>query len=436
MAGSLRDDLASLRIERREPAYRPEPAARSRPARGGGGMRLLALLIWLIPLALIGGGAYVAYSQYDQIRPRTKVDVGLVQAMTEGEAETLLSAKGYIKSDHQAMIGAKMPGRVEQMLVDEGVRVEKGQLLAVLEHDDLKAMLESRKAGLIRTEAELAEARTDLSFKESQVQRRNTLQARGTITGEEMEQYLFDRDKARSRLRAIEAELKAQQSTIREVESQIANMHIYAPFDGTITEQGAELGETITPGGMGAASGRGSVATLADLDHLEVETDVAENLLSRVRPADPATNYLGQPAEISVTAVSDRRYHGRLTRIIPMGDRSRGTVKVDVVITDPDSRLFPDLAATVHFLPDVNAAARSESFLFVPRASVFEDAGHSFVWVVDTKQAVRRRQIEVAAAGTEGDGSLRVEKGLDANERVVLHPPEDLKDGEIVQVND
>ena len=121
-------------------------------------------------------------------------------------------------------------------------------------------------------------------------------------------------------------------------------MSLYAPFDGTVVEKQGEEGEVITPSAMSSSIGRSAVVTLASLDKMEVETDVAENLLSRVA--------IGQPAEISVSAVPSKHYRGRLRQVIPMGDRTRGTVKVKVEILDPDEHLFPELVATVHFLPD------------------------------------------------------------------------------------
>src|SRR3954463_16279243 len=158
MASSLRDDLASLKIDRdRDP--RPSSKADHAPAewgggrvrRGGeGGIRVVSMLLWLIPLGLLGLAGTYGYRQYDQMRDKPEVTVGLVQAMTSGEAEKLLSAKGYLRSRHQSMIGATIPGRVERMYVEEGSKVKKGQVLAVLEHDDQKAILASRKAVLKR----------------------------------------------------------------------------------------------------------------------------------------------------------------------------------------------------------------------------------------------------------------------------------------------
>src|SRR5947209_4585141 len=148
MASTLRDELASLKIERKGSVGRRSTKKHSGRASGrfdggGLGLRLLSLLLWLVPLSLLGVGGTFAYRQYQQIRSKPEVQVGLVQTMTTGEAEKLLSAKGYLKSRNQATIGAKVPGRLMELYVEEGSRVRKGQLLAVLEHNDLDAQLES-----------------------------------------------------------------------------------------------------------------------------------------------------------------------------------------------------------------------------------------------------------------------------------------------------
>jgi RND family efflux transporter MFP subunit len=202
-------------------------------------------------------------------------------------------------------------------------------------------------------------------------------------------------------------------------------MSLYAPFDGTVVEKQGEKGEVITPSAMSASIGRSAVVTMANLDKMDVETDVAENLLSRVA--------LNQPAEISVSAVPGKHYRGRLRQIIPMGDRARGTVKVKVEILDPDEHLFPELVATVHFLPDkgLNNPNASRSYLFVPKAALVEENGHTHVWVVDSRPRVHRRRVEVAVTN---DDLARVESGLTRGEPVVLNPPKTLREDEPVKL--
>src|SRR5262249_13199 len=150
---------------------------------------LLTLVLWLVPLSLLGAGGSFAYRQYQQIRSKPEVQVGLVQAMTTGEAEKLLSAKGYLKSRNQAMIGAKVPGRGMELHADEGRRVKKGQVLAILEHNDLDAQLESRKAMAARAQADVIEARADLEYKQTKADRARRLQNKNvSVSVEEMQQ--------------------------------------------------------------------------------------------------------------------------------------------------------------------------------------------------------------------------------------------------------
>jgi RND family efflux transporter MFP subunit len=169
------------------------------------------------------------------------------------------------------------------------------------------------------------------------------------------------------------------------------------------------------------------VVTIANLSKMEVETDIAENLLSRIGPA--------QPAEVSVSAIPSRRYHGRLRQIMPLGDRTRGTVKVKVEILDPDDKLFPELAATVHFMPDSSAQnpQSSGAFVYVPKAAVFQKNGHDHVFVVGKGSMILERAVEVA---TTNDALARVESGLQPDESVVLNPARTLRDHEIVRVNE
>ena len=428
---SLKADLESLKINRESPGltYRAVRSPSRKPPSSGGGffLKFLALTIWLVPLGIIGGGGYFAYSQYRKIQAKPLVKIVTVQAMTAAQAEKLLSAKGYIKSRNQAMIGAKTPGRVQRMLVEEGSKVAAGQLIAVLEHNDLDAILDSRKASIARVEAEMEEARADLKEKERKARIQSSLHARNQGPADAKDEANAAREMSNARVHALEANIKLQAAGLKEVEETIRNMNIFAPFDGTVVEKGAEVGETITPGGMGAASGRGSVVTLANLDQLEVETDITETLLSRVA--------VGQPAEISVSAVPNRYYRGRLRRIIPMGDRARGTVKVKVEILDPDANLFPELVSTVHFLPDKSIANASSSkpSLFIPKKAIFEENGLSHAWVMDSKNIIQKRSIEVVVTNDE---LARVEKGLYAGEQVVVEPAKSLRDGDQVKVDE
>jgi RND family efflux transporter MFP subunit len=428
MASTLREELASLRIERSDPGYatRRRSTAPSPGRRGGGGLvRLLGWSLWLIPLGLLGVGGSFAYKQYDQIRSRPAVMRGLVQRMTSGEAAKLLSATGYLKSRSQAMIGTKIPGRVERMYVHEGMKVKKGDTLAVIEHNDMKALLASREAQLLKNKADLNESVADHWQKEREEARVTRLHAQLKVTQEDYEKAVAASKKAGARVESLGASVKLTEANIQEMRATIATMSLYAPFDGTVVEKQGEEGEIITPNAMSSSLGRTAVVTIADLNHMDVETDISENMLSRIA--------LGQPAEVSVSAVPSKRYKGRLRKVLPMGDRTRGTVKVKVEILDPDEMLFPELAATVHFLPNesLTAADRGRAYLFVPKSALFQDNGQDCVWVIEEGDVVRRRRVEVAISNED---LARVESGLKYGDAVVLNPVKSLSDGEVVRV--
>ncbi|MDX2039358.1 MAG: efflux RND transporter periplasmic adaptor subunit [Isosphaeraceae bacterium] len=443
MSGSLRDDLASLKIDRsgksevrsgsRKPKPRPEPlesgfelAARPRRVGPSIGGILLTLLLWLIPLSLLAVGGYYGWTQYETIRSRPVVSTTVVQAMTSGEASKLLTAKGYLKSRNQAMIGAKVPGRVEQLFIEEGMKVKRGQVLAILEHNDLDAQLATRNSMIERARAELLEAEADYDEKRRKAARAERLAVRGTVSSEESEDARAALLKTEARKAALEASIKYQQAMVRETHEALKNMEIVAPFDGTIVRKDSEIGEMITGGGMGSglSIGRSAVATLANLDRMDVETDISENMLARIG--------IGQPAEISVSAVPEKRYRGRLRQIIPISDRARGTVKVMVEFLEPDEHLFPELVATVHFLPDKDVKSLDNGAIqrFVLESALFEENGRTCVWVVDAKDRIHKREVEVVVTT---DDKARVEAGLDAGELVVDKPTPNLRENEIVK---
>lgn len=413
---SLQWELSALRIDRSAP--RPRSA-------------LATLGLFLMIVALIGGvggGGYFLFQ--DRLFPVPLVKTESVRVMTLGQVSTQLTATGYLESRLQAAVGAKVPGRIARLPVVEGTKVKAGDVLAELEHADLDAALASRKVAVTLADAQLAEAQINLTQAERDLKRERDLYARKAGTESSLERTETAFNAAKAVFQAREAALAAAKSAVVEGEEAIKNMFIFAPFDGTVITKDAEQGESIMPGGMGVGSGRGSVITLANLNELEVDTDVKEDFLGQLRK--------GQPAQVVVDAVPDRRYKGRLREIIPMGDRTRGIVKVKVSILDADERLFPDLAATVNFLPDSagteeGANQALKKGVFAPSAAVRTEGEEKFVWVLEG-ELVRRTTIQTA--GEPHDGLVEVKNGLIGGERVVVSPPAGLKDGDRVKTEE
>jgi RND family efflux transporter MFP subunit len=417
------DALATLRIERADEQPRRSPWR-----------SIIKFFAWLVVLtALFAGGLALANRQgwlswRELIRPRPEVRVAVVQVQTGRSADALVVATGYLESRRQAKIGAKAPGRIEVLNVEEGSRVSTGQVLAVLEHAELDAALAAANATLQRTKAELAELEIQIAQHRREYKRKEKLRQSGSVSVDDYEQAKMNYDVSVAHGDTLRAAVDLAAARAKEAQQVVENMFVRAPFDGTVISKDAELGESILPGGMGEASGRGSVVTIADLDHLEVDTDVKEDFINRTR--------IGQPAEVLVDAVPDKRYTGRVRKIIPMGDRARATIKVKVEILDVDERLFPEMSSTVYFLPESSEAAKdaAESLqrrVFCPLPAVQTDERGQFVWLVGPEDQTRRVDVSL---GAEHEDRVEIESGLQGGERVIVAPPADLQPNQRVDV--
>lgn len=417
-----RDALASLSINR-------EPQIRRRSGRW-----------WkvLLLLAVICAGGWFGYgwaqdNGYIQkqstwvpeiMQNRVEVRLESVTVQKGRSADAVVVATGYLGSRRQARIGAQASGRIDVVTFEEGDVVKKGQLLAELEHKDLDASLAASAASVARAKATLAEQDVTIAQAAADKKRNERLWNARSISESEFDQARFAYQAAVARKVSIEAEIALAIAQMKQAEQLKDNMFIRAPFAGTVISKDAEIGESILPGGMGGGSGRGSVATIADLSHLEIECDVQEDFISRVKE--------GQEADIAVDAVQDKKYHGVVRKIIPMGDRARATIKVKVTINDADELLFPEMAGTVFFLPKEKELEISEKpRYFCKSSSVDGDTeGNQFVWVVDSEKRAKKLDVK---AGEDKDGKTEILEGLTGNERVVANPKE-LKPGTPVTV--
>jgi RND family efflux transporter MFP subunit len=407
----LRGELSALKIDR----------GRKRRT------SVLAIVVWLlVGVSVLTAAAAAGYWAFkDRLFPVPVVKTESVRVMTLGQAQTKLTATGYLESRFQAAVGAKVPGRIANIPVEEGSKVKQGNVLAELEHADLDAMLASRKVAVEVAKAQLSEAQFNAKQAELDLMREREVFSRNAGTKAALDRAQTSYEAAGAVYRAREAAVKAANSSVEEAQQAVNNMFIYAPFDGTVLTKDAEKGESIMPGGMGASSGRGSVITLANLEQLEVDTDVKEDYLGQL--------HKGQPTQVAVDAVPDRRYQGRLREIIRMGDRTRGIVKVKVSILDPDERLFPDLSATVNFLPDSsgdNGKQSLEKGVFAPVTAIQGTGDSQSVWVLEAEHI---RKTAVTTEGEPHDGLVAIASGLSGGERLVVSPPADLKDGEQVK---
>jgi multidrug efflux pump subunit AcrA (membrane-fusion protein) len=429
-------------------------------------------IILILLGALVATGVYVWINFGEQLL-RTEVRVASVEVRLPGEADSMLKAQGYLKSRTQAAIGAKVAGRVSKIYVEEGESVFPGAKLAELEHDDMEALLRAMDASLKamnasldsmlvsveKSERELDEAKTNLDQDQRDLERAVQLLSKNAISAADREKAESKRRASNDRYRSLEAAVKLAKTRLTESEArqlesearkeetkkQIENFIVKAPplpegadpdkFQWTVISKEAEVGESITPGGMGASSGRGSVVTLANLLNLEVETDVKEDYVARVRERQQVT--------VAVDGVPDRRFTGTVRTIIPMGDRAKGTVKVKVKLNDDEVKdvndlvakrftLFPEMAATVHFLSEGKEAqgGKVDPQVYAPVAAVQKDDNGEFVWHV-VGEKVKRISVE---SGESREGRVLIQRGLKGGEQVVINPAATLKEDQSVKV--
>ena len=406
---STRDVLASLRINRE-------------PERAGSGRWWKILLV----LAILGAAGWFGF-QYAQnsgmiadkaqwvpemMQNRVEVKLETVKVRKGRSADAVVVATGYLESRRQARIGARAAGQVDIVTFEEGNKVKKGEVLAELEHKDLKATLAASAAAVARAQASIQEQTIMIEQAKIDNARSERLWKSHGISRSEYDVARFAYRSSRARYNSLKSDLALAEAQMNETQQRIENMFIRAPFDGTVISKDAEVGESIMPGGMGGSSGRGSVATIADLDHLEIECDVQENYISRVKE--------GQEVDIAVDAVQDKKYQGEVRKIIPMGDRARATIKVKVKIVDADDLLFPEMAGTVFFLPEKGMETNDEPRMFCSSSAIqTAEDGSKFVWISDSEKRADKVAVKT---GEERDGKTEITDGLAEKDRVVVKP--------------
>ena len=425
-------DLSKLRIDRD-----PPPAVRRAFGR--------TLLFVGIAVLLVAGAVFWA-------RSRSVVPVETVVATpmasgaggsAGGGAATSVTANGYIVARTRAAVSAKIPGRIASLTVDGGSEVRRGQVIARLENDDYAAAVAEAKANLASARAQVTEAAADRDQLEREARRISQIHTEHPelMSAQEAEAARSRADQAAARSGSAQARVDAAAAALRFAEATLENTYIRAPFSGTVLRKEAEVGEVVAPS-VGGGLTRGAVVTMADLGSLEVEVDVNEAYIARVRH--------GQPARITLDAYQDTSFRGEVRQVVPTADRQRATVQVKVSIVDRDPRILPEMGARVDFMEDGRADGRTGgragggdagtgrgaggtgaggggtgARFRLPAAAVREEGGRSVVWLVrDGKLAAR----EVTAGPVSG-GFREVTRGLSGGERVVTGGVAEPKEG-------
>ena len=394
----LKGELASLRIDRDKPARSPWRWP----------------LLFFLPVIVVLGGLYLLRAVSAARGPEVEtVRAAVVQTGGASPGSAILTASGYVVARRKAVVSAKIQGRLADLRVEEGSRVRSGELIAQLESNDYQAQVLRAQAAVQRAEADLSEARR-LSAQAERL-------AADRIASQDQV------DVARSRVQVGEAVLAQARADVGFAQAQLANTRILAPFTGTVVKKMAEVGESVAPipPGVNISTSSGAIVALADLDTLEVEADVAESNVAKLRDA--------QPAEVTVEAFPDRRYRAVLRQVIPTADRTKATVQVKVTILDKDLDLKPEMSAKVTFLepqsPVVAGAAPAPPVVKVPASAVARRGDRTVVYEVQAGKVKER----AVTTGPEREGQVEVKQGLAGGENLVARPPDDMRDGDAVR---
>src|SRR5579864_4449337 len=440
-------DLQGLRIDRSAPSG--EPAAWAR--------RYIIIGIALVAFLSAGALAYRLFSP-----EAAEVQVARAEAENSSAGGFVLTASGYIVPHHKINVNSKVTGRVKWIGVEKGDNVKEGQVLVRLEDDEFRAQYQqargaaesarayldelehgSRPEEIAQAQHNLEEARATLANDKLTLDRTRQLFGQGVVSRQALDDAIAKSDSDQQRVNSLEKifqlakigpraeEIARAKGSLTQAEGQAAYAKslldatvIRAPVNGTILERTAEKGELITAQFASSAEGgpQGSVVSLADLNDIQADLDIAQDDFAKLTPH--------QKAVVSVDAFPDLHWNGVIAEVSPEANRQKATIEVKVQILNPDSHLRPEMNTTVRFIADENKAAATQAAgAYVPTAAIRDVEGNKYVLIAFQGKAMKR---DVKILSQRSGGALV--SGLNGGETVITTAPEGLKDGDKIKV--
>ena len=314
---------------------------------------------------------------------------------TNNSAASVLDASGYVTARMQATVSSKLTGKVLEVYIEEGMFVEKGQILAQLDDSSVQAELNFAKT-------QLKEARR--IFNRTLELRKDNLASQASL------------DAAESQVDGLKARLDISKQVV-------ADMQIRAPFSGVVINKAAQPGEMISPVSAGGGFTRTGIGTIVDMSSLEVEVDVNESYINRVQP--------GQPAITNLNAYPNWDISSEVIAIIPTADRNKATVKVRIGLLEKDERVLPDMGAKVSFLKEqVTEAPEEINGVMIPSSAIIKEDDISYVFVIKNGLIIKTK----IAIGSSSSNFSRLIDGVEVGDNVVTDPNDELQNGQEVLI--
>ena len=407
MSSSNADMLKSLRIDRSAP---PPPASRK---------GLWIALAIVVAVLLVAGAAWAWFGRDKGIEVRTDT----VQALGGGgtAAASVLDASGYVVARRMATVSAKITGKVREVLIEEGQHVQAGQVMATLDPIDADAQRELNASQLAAARSQAAGVTARLKDAETNAARLSRLVGQQLVSKAQYDQAVAQRDALRAELLTAQRNAQVAADGLRIADLGVDNTVVRAPFAGVVIAKAAQPGEIVSPLSAGGGFTRTGIGTIVDMDSLEVEVEVGESFIGRVKPK--------MPVEATLNAYPDWKIPAEVIAIIPAADRGKATVKVRVALKQKDPRIVPDMGVNVSFLEAARPASdTAPKGVRAPSAAIVQRDGGDVAFVVAGKDGDRVEQRALKLGRAIGDGR-EVLSGLSAGEDVVLDPPPELHDG-------
>lgn len=343
------------------------------------------------------------------------IETAAVVSAYPSQSLAQLNATGYVVAQRKASLSSKATGRLEWLGVLEGSRVKQGEIVARLENRDVGASREQTEASLKVALANVEQGRAELLDADSAFKRSLDLVKKTYISESAHDAAVARLNKAKASMSSLEASVAVARANLKSAEVAVDQTVIRAPFEGVVLTKNANVGDNITPFSS-AADSKGAVVTIADMATLEVEADVSESAIGRIRT--------GQPCEIQLDAIPGERFAGLVSRIVPTVDRAKATVLVKVRFAGRDARVLPDMSAKVAFLErELRADEKTPVTAVLPAAIMVRD-GASYLYVL------REDRVTLTKVDTGAKLADLVEvRGVKVGERVALKPFDKLTDG-------